>query len=122
MKQKVLIKSESSPAQVGGHTPTGRDGSPLQWLVVNPEGELLAVLDSESEAYWFTKNRGHAYEAVYFKAAFDYSAAPTLLAERDRLREALKAVDEWSDLMRQNYPEISIPRIVKAALAEGGKA
>lgn len=54
--------------------------SELRWLVVNPDGKLLAVLDSESEAYWFTRNRGHAHGAEIRKADCDYAAAPELLA------------------------------------------
>lgn len=69
------------------HTPECREGSSLNWLVVNPDGKLLAILDSESEAYWFTRNRGHAAGAVFFKAACDYSGAPEMLA-------ALKAVHD----------------------------
>lgn len=80
-------KAEAAPAQVGGHTPTGRDGSPLQWLVVNPEGKLLAVLDSESEAYWFTKNRGHVLKmSVVYVAAFgeNYTVTLVLASSADR--------------------------------------
>ena len=69
------------------HTPGSRPGSELNWLVVNSDGHLLAMLDSESEAHFFTKNRGHAADAVYFKAPCDYAAAPELL-------EALEAFCE----------------------------
>ena len=41
------------------------------WLVKNPDGKLLAVLDSESEAYWFIEKRGHANGAKYVKAPLD---------------------------------------------------
>lgn len=58
--------------------------TPLNWLVVNPQGMILAVLDSESEAYWFTRNRGHANGAVYFKAELDY----------------IRAVNEYAALVR----------------------
>lgn len=69
--------------------PQARDGSALRWLVVNPDGKLLAVLDSESEAYWFTRNWGHANGAVYIKAPIDYAAAPDLLEScKDLLRHA----------------------------------
>lgn len=64
--------------------PTGRTS--LCWLVVNRDGKLLAILDSESEAYWFTRNRGHATDAVYFQAPIDYAMAPALL---EALKEAL---------------------------------
>ena len=64
------MKTQTPPTE-------GRD--PLCWVVVNPEGKLLAILDSESEAYWFTRNRGHAEKAVYFKAPMVYVAAPDLL-------------------------------------------
>lgn len=63
--------------------PTGR--SPLNWLVVNPDGKLLAVFDSESEADWFTRHRSSAYEASIIQAPIDYAQAPALL-------EALRVV------------------------------
>lgn len=66
-----------------------RDGSQLNWIVVNPEGKLLAVLDSESEAHWFTRNRGHASGAVYFQTPCDYAAAPDLLAACEYLENAM---------------------------------
>ena len=68
---------QEPPQPAAAHTPEGR--APLCWLVVNPDGKLLAVLDSESEAHWFTRNRGHASGAVYFKTPYDYAAAPDLL-------------------------------------------
>jgi hypothetical protein len=52
----------------------------LNWVVVNPEGKLLAILDSESEAHWFTRNRGHAAGAFYFQAGLNYAHAGELLA------------------------------------------
>ena len=61
----------------------------LCWIVVNPDGKLLAVLDSESEAYFFTRNRGHANGSVYFKAPCDYAAAPDMLAALKNL------VNDW---------------------------
>jgi hypothetical protein len=121
-------KAAAAPAPAGGHTPQGRDGSPLQWLVVNPDGKLLAILDSESEAYWFTKNRGHADKAVHFKAALDYASAPSLLAERDRLREALQeCINEdgalcWRGGKFAGQRLEAISNIARAALSEGGAA
>ena len=38
-------------------------------------------------------------------------AAPDLLA-------ALIAVDEWGDLIKQNYPEMLFPKQVRAAIAK----
>ena len=70
--------------------PIARIGSALNWIVVNPDGHLLAVLDSESEAHFFTTNRGHANGAIYFKTPCDYAAAPQLLA-------ALKACEAQLD-------------------------
>lgn len=74
--------------------PRGRDGCSLDWLVVNPNGKLLAVLDSESEAFHFTRNRGHAHGAVFFKAPIDYAAAPDLKSALEvcetQLREHLR--------------------------------
>lgn len=69
--------------------PPARIGSSLNWLVVNPDGKLLAILDSESEAYYFTHNRGHAHGAVYFKAPCDYAAAHELLAALKQTLDAL---------------------------------
>lgn len=54
--------------------------SPLNWLVVNPDGKLLAILDSGSEAFWFTRNRGHAHLAAIEESKIDYSQAPELMA------------------------------------------
>lgn len=62
----------------------------LRWLVVNPEGKAVAVLDSQSEAYWFTKNRGHAETAIYFNEGVNYRIAPELLRA---LEECLPIVD-----------------------------
>ena len=58
-------------------------------MVFNAEGKPVAVLDSESEAYWFTKNRGHA--ARYSKAPLDYAAAPELLAALEAALKYLEA-------------------------------
>jgi hypothetical protein len=73
--------------------PTGR--SPLNWLVVNPDGKLLAVLDSESEARWFTRNRGHAVGASVVQSTIDYAQAPALA-------EALRAISEPDTLLDAN--------------------
>ncbi len=62
----------------------------LRWLVVNPEGKAVAVLDSESEAYWFTRNRGHANTSIYFNEGINYRIAPELL---DALEQCLPIVD-----------------------------
>jgi len=88
---KRINSAEAAPAQSGQHTPLGRDGSPLKWLVVNPDGKLLAILDSESEAFHFTRNRGHANGAVFFKAALDYASAPDLLEALKNAVERLEA-------------------------------
>lgn len=75
---------------------TARPGSILNWLVVNPEGAILAVLDSESEAYWFTRNRGHANGAVYFKAEVDYVQAVNSYSALLAVAEAAKHLcDAW---------------------------
>ena len=80
------MKTQTPPTE-------GRD--PLCWVVVNPEGKLLAILDSESEAYWFTRNRGHAEKAVYFKAPMDYVAAPELLEMcKSGMRVSLAAAED----------------------------
>jgi len=89
-------------------TPQGRD--PLQWLVVNPGGKLLAVLDSESEAYYFTKNRGHANGAVFFKSKCDYAAAPDLLAALENL------VADWERV----HGRIPDGHEARAAIAKAG--
>lgn len=62
----------------------------LNWVVVNPEGKLLAILDSESEAHWFTRNRGHAAGAFYFQAGLNYAHAGELL---EALELALQGLD-----------------------------
>lgn len=85
------MKTEQMPVA----NQVGRDR--LQWLVVNPDGKLLAILDSKSEAYWFTRNRGHAEGAVYFKAPCDYAAAPDLL-EACKLALTRNGVDGDAEL------------------------
>lgn len=70
------------------HTP--REGSRLDCLVVNPDGKLLAILDSESEAYFYTRNRAHAFGATTHKAGIDYSSAPELL---EALQQAAEQFD-----------------------------
>lgn len=85
---KATIPAKTTPTA----GPNGR--SPLEWLVINPEGKLLAILDSDSEAYFFTKNRGHAAGSISLKASFDYASAPTLLAERGRLKESNRRLRE----------------------------
>ena len=87
--------------------PAGR--TPLCWLVVNPEGNLLAILDSESEAYWFTKNRGHAAGAIYFKSPCDYAAAPKLLAA---VEHVLIASEDGGDMDDIDWP------MLRSALAK----
>jgi len=66
----------------------------LNWVVVNPEGKLLAILDSESEAHWFTRNRGHAAGAFYFQAGLNYAHAGELLAALEAL---ILGADELTD-------------------------
>jgi hypothetical protein len=79
-----------------------RDGQSLNWLVVNPDGKILAILDSESEAYYYTKNRGHAESAVYFKSDCDYAAAPETKRQRDALLEVLLGcaifMESWANV------------------------
>jgi hypothetical protein len=99
--------------------PTGRDGDKLNWLVVNLDGKLLAILDSESEAYWFTRNRGHASGAVFFKSPCDYAAAPTLLDECKRLLSLLDLAKRPGEITQT--PEGIAQLRAAVALAEGAK-
>lgn len=96
--EEKLKQHGSAPAPKVTHGPPGRDGDRLCWLVVNPEGKLLAVLDSQSEAHFYIQNRGHAHGAVYFKASCDYAAAPALL-------EALEYVEKLIPVARKYFPK-----------------
>ena len=68
--------------------------SPLSWLVVNTDGKLLAVLDSSSEAFWFTRNRGHAVGATIVQADFDYAQAPELRSALSDCAESLSRLPD----------------------------
>lgn len=86
--------------------PKPRENHSLGWLVVDREGKLLAILDSESEACHYEKGRAHAEGGRYFKAPLDYAAAPKLLAA---LRGMLAA---WP------YIECNETRAARAAITE----
>lgn len=115
MKTKNQTHTPATPAHTPG--PIGR--SPLNWLVVNQSGKLLAVLDSESEAHFFTKNRGHASGAVYFKAACDYAAAPELL---EALDSALRQLEYIANVDREDATDNPILIKFRAAIARATEA
>ena len=79
--------------------PPAREGCFLSWLVVNREGKLLAIVDSESEAYHYQKGRAHAEGGRYFKATLDYAAAPKLLSALRALIWQIERDDslEWEE-------------------------
>lgn len=92
--------------------------SKLNWVVVNTEGRKVAVLDSQSEAYWFTKNRGHAENAVYVNEGLDYGAAPDLLAACQQIISAADDPDNQND--RDFVFAIDFVKLRAAVLKAGG--
>lgn len=44
---------------------TKQPATPLPWAVFNRDGKLLARMESESEAYYYIRNRGHANGGTY---------------------------------------------------------
>ena len=79
--------------------PPAREGCFLSWLVVNREGKLLAIVDSESEAYHYQKGRAHAEGGRYFKATLDYAGAPDM---QTALREIARELARHPDAQRGN--------------------
>lgn len=59
----------------------------LSWKVVGEDGSVLAIVDSESEAFFFTRYRAHAASAETVFSGIDYSAAPELLEALERIAD-----------------------------------
>lgn len=112
----------SAPAPKVTHGPPGRDGERLCWLVVNQAGKLLAILDSQSEAYFYIQNRGHAHGAVRFLSSFDYAAAPALLVALQSLTERYTRLVNCGDC--GNWDPETEPEVIaaRAAIAKAGGA
>ena len=96
--------------------PKPRENRSLSWLVVNREGKLLAILDSESEAHHYQKGRAHAEGGRYFKAPLDYAAAPQLLSALRALIWQIERDDsiEWEE----DSPVAEMLRYAREAIAE----
>ena len=86
-----------------------KPATPLPWAVFDAQGKLIARMQSESEAYFYIRNRGHAnggsyvndgdsaateYKTLYLNERDNHHVTETerdrLRAENARLREALR--------------------------------
>lgn len=64
------------------HTTAKHTPGPIWFGAYKANGELAAILQSESEAYFYIRNRGHMHGGTYrqFGTANEIAAAPELLA------------------------------------------
>lgn len=90
----------------------------LSWKVVGEDGGVLAIVDSESEAFFFTRYRAHAASAETVFSGIDYSAAPELLEALEAVLFSAEAMKEERDGINGYSGEPESFRVARAAIAK----